>query len=82
MRQIAQKLVINSGKKLKKAKENRKSFLNFPPVKIYTSRNINSMIIILSTSKNYKLCKEIEILYNEQHYSNAGKIHRRVHQNA
>lgn len=53
-----------------------------PPVKIYTSRNINSMIIILSKLKNIKLCKEIEIVYHEQHYSNAEKVYRGIHQNS
>ena len=38
-RNLAQAINVNHGKK------NRKSF-SFPPVKIYTSRNINSMIII------------------------------------
>ena len=30
-----------------------------PPVKIYTSRNINSMIIIQFILKKYKLCKSL-----------------------
>jgi len=66
---------------LKKQKK-QEVFSISPPVKIYTSRNINSMTIILSKLKNIKLCKEIEIVYNEQHYSNAGKIYRGIHPNS
>ena len=47
-RNLAQAINVNHGKK------NRKSF-SFPPVKIYTSRNINSMFIIQIIRKNYKL---------------------------
>ena len=81
MRKTPQKLILSKRLKLNEGKKNRK-FLKSPPVKIYTSRNINSMIIILSKLKNIKLCKEIEIVYHEQHYSNAEKVYRGIHQNS